>query len=178
MKWEYDDGGRRAAGFKGDTGDCVVRAVAIATGLPYGEVYQGISRLQRTQRVTKHTRKGLRSVRNGTYTRRKWFKDYMARLGWVWTPTMAIGAGCTVHLHDGELPPGRLIVALSRHYTAVIDGVIRDTYDPQRSSHYVRSGGGGAGGPSELRPGEWRNSNGICGISRRCVYGYWHRPSK
>ena len=32
--WLYNDGGRTAAGFKGETGDCVTRAIAIATGLP------------------------------------------------------------------------------------------------------------------------------------------------
>jgi hypothetical protein len=28
MSWAYDDGGRKAAGFKGDAGDCVTRAIA------------------------------------------------------------------------------------------------------------------------------------------------------
>jgi len=37
---------------------------------------------------------------------------------------MSIGSGCRVHLRADDLPPGRLIVKISRHYTAVIDGVI------------------------------------------------------
>jgi hypothetical protein len=45
---------------------------------------------------------------------------------------MKIGSGCRVHLADGELPMGWLIVRCSRHLTAVIDGVIHDTHDPQR----------------------------------------------
>jgi hypothetical protein len=45
---------------------------------------------------------------------------------------MRIGSGCTVHLRADELPPGRLIVNVSRHTVAVIDGVIHDTYDPSR----------------------------------------------
>jgi hypothetical protein len=32
MTFVYDDGGRSAAGFKGKTGDCVTRAIAIGTG--------------------------------------------------------------------------------------------------------------------------------------------------
>ena len=32
---EYDDGGRKAAGFRGETNDCVCRAIAIVTGIPY-----------------------------------------------------------------------------------------------------------------------------------------------
>jgi hypothetical protein len=39
---------------------------------------------------------------------------------------------CKVHLRDGELPMGRLVVSLSRYYAAVIDGVIHDTHDPSR----------------------------------------------
>jgi hypothetical protein len=35
MKFQFSDGGRVAAGYKGSAGDCVVRSVAIATGLPY-----------------------------------------------------------------------------------------------------------------------------------------------
>jgi hypothetical protein len=64
--------------------------------------------------------------------RRLWFKEYVALLGFEWVPTMLIGSGCKVHLADGELPMGRLVVAVSKHYTAVIDGVIHDTYDPSR----------------------------------------------
>jgi hypothetical protein len=56
----------------------------------------------------------------------------MERLGFVWTPTMTIGSGCRVHLRDGELPMGRLVVSVSKHATAVIDGVIHDTHDPAR----------------------------------------------
>ena len=173
MDFVKDDGGRALAGFRGQAGDCVARAVAIASGLPYAEVYKDLAAGTGAQRVAKARGKRVASARNGINTKRKWFKDYMASLGFVWHPTMGIGTGCKVHLHDGELPMGRLVVAVSKHYTAVIDGIIHDTYDPQREVHYVRSGDGGIGGPSELREGEWRNSNGICGVSRRCVYGYW-----
>ena len=45
---------------------------------------------------------------------------------------MGIGTGCTVHVREDELPEGRLILNLSKRVTAVIDGVIHDTYDPSR----------------------------------------------
>lgn len=170
MNHIYDDGGRAAAGFKGSCGDCVTRAIAIAGGLPYREVYDMIAQGNGTQRRGKGKTKG-HSARSGVYTGRKWFKDLMARLGWTWVPTMGIGTGCKVHLHDGELPMGRLIVSVSKHYTTVIDGVIRDTFDPQRDVHCGRPDDG----KRPLRAGEWVNENGICWISRRCVYGYWRR---
>jgi hypothetical protein len=40
MKWVYNDGGRKAAGYKGEARDCVVRAIAIATDQPYEVVYK------------------------------------------------------------------------------------------------------------------------------------------
>jgi hypothetical protein len=46
---------------------------------------------------------------------------------------MQIGSGCRVHLRADELTPGRLVVQLSRHLTAVIDGVVHDTHDPSRN---------------------------------------------
>ena len=38
MRWVYHDGGRSQY-FKGTTGDCVTRAIAIATGIDYRKVY-------------------------------------------------------------------------------------------------------------------------------------------
>lgn len=59
----------------------------------------------------------------------------MESLGWKWHPTMFIGQGCKVHLRDGELPTGKLIVSVSRHICAVIDGVIHDTENPSRNGN-------------------------------------------
>jgi hypothetical protein len=155
MKVIITDGGRKAAGFKGEArGDCVARAVAIASGRDYSEVYKRLAAGTGAQRATKRTGKRRASASDGICVKRKWFRDYMAELGFVWTPTMGIGTGCTVHLHDGELPMGRLIVSVSKHLTAVIDGTIHDNHDPQR--HTIVS-----------YPGQPDH------VSRRCVYGYW-----
>ena len=59
-------------------------------------------------------------------------RAYLDALGWTWTPTMQVGSGCRVHLRADELPAGRLIARCSGHLVAVVDGVIRDTYDPTR----------------------------------------------
>jgi hypothetical protein len=125
LPWTYDDGGRAAAGFRGAAGDCVARSVAIASGQRYADVYRALARLNAAQG------RG-RSARNGVDTSRKEFRAYMASLGFEWIPTMGIGRGCRVHLAAGELPTGRLVVAVSRHCTAVVGGVIRDTHDPAR----------------------------------------------
>jgi hypothetical protein len=130
MEWVYDDGGRKAADYKGSTGDCVVRAIAIATELGYQNIYDAVNEFSKDERVTKRMRGGRSSSRTGVH--KKTSRKFLTELGWTWTPTMGIGTGTTVHLRDGELPMGRLIVACSRHYVAVIDGVIHDTADPSR----------------------------------------------
>ena len=56
----------------------------------------------------------------------------MKELGFEWTATMQIGSGCKVHLKSDELPKGRLVCVVSRHYVSVIDGVINDTHDCSR----------------------------------------------
>jgi len=128
----HDDGGRTEAGYKGHAGDCVTRSIAIATRRPYREVYDALSEGERNKRATKRSRVKASSARDGVHTKRKWFKDYMASIGFRWVPTMQIGAGTTVHLNAAELPSGRLVVVVSRHYTAMIDGIVHDTHDPSR----------------------------------------------
>ncbi len=124
-----DDGGRAVAGYKGKTTDCVCRAIAIAVQRPYQEVYDLIKfyaqqeRPRRGGEARSSPRRGVRQV-----TERK----IMAMYGWVWVPTMGIGTGCRVHLDGNELPGGRLVVAVSRHLTAMVDGVVHDLYDPAR----------------------------------------------
>ena len=145
IKFKYNDGGRKEAGRKGHTSDCVARAIAIASELPYQEVYDVLAQGNGTQRKSScDKKKRSRTASNGINVRRKWFKDYMASIGFKWTPTMFIGSGCKVHLKSDELPKGRLVVTVSKHYTTMIDGVINDTWDPSREG-------------------------------TRCVYGYWSK---
>lgn len=132
MSWQYNDGGREAAGFLGDSGDCVVRAIAIATSLPYKHVYDQINVLSKGERVSKRKRRKS-SAREGVY--RQTYQKYLESLGWKWTPTMNIGSGCKVHLDPKELPGGRLIVRVSKHMVAMIDGVVHDRYDPSREGN-------------------------------------------
>ncbi len=132
--WTEDDGGRADAGFKGTAGDCGVRAVAIATELPYQEVYDALFEANR-EFATGRTKKA-RATAKDTSPRTGVFREamqiYMENIGWRWVPTMHIGQGCTVHLRADELPAGRIVAALSRHFCAVVDGVAHDTHDCTR----------------------------------------------
>jgi len=127
----YNDGGRAIAGYKGQASDCVARAIAIASGRPYAEIYARLAEGTSLQRMGKNGKRSA-SARNGINVRRKWFKDLMVEWGFVWVPTMTIGSGCKVHLRANELPKGRLVVSISKHYTTMIGGVIHDTYNPDR----------------------------------------------
>jgi len=128
MEWVYDDGGRASAGFRGCTNDCVTRAVAIAAKLPYVTVYSAINAIAQAEKPRNgRKRSGARTGVMKPTTRR-----YIESLGWVWTPTISIGSGCKVHLRNGELPMGCLIISVSRHIVAVIDGIIHDTHDCSR----------------------------------------------
>lgn len=150
MRFVLDDGGRALAGYKGDAGDCVTRAIAIASGKPYQEVYDALNETAQTERTGKRKR-GISSSRAGVY--RTTYQKYLESIGAKWTPTMKIGSGCKVHLRDGELPMGRLVVSVSKHMVAVIDGVIHDTHDPQRHGIIIE--------------------NGVTRPLSRCVYGYY-----
>jgi len=167
-QFNYNDGGRSAAGYKGHTGDCVCRAISIVTGKPYQEVYDFLSESNAKQRRGKYEAKskvGIKTAARGINTKRKWFADYMTSLGFIWTPTMLVGQGCKVHLTSEELPKGRLVVAVSKHYTAVIDGVINDTYNPQR------------GKVAEVITVNGETMMTTPSVPERCVYGYYtYRP--
>ena len=132
-----NDGLRSDAGYKGVAGDCVTRAIVIASGMDYQQVYDDLSVSNKAAYATWEKRKKttakrkVRTARNGVLKEAS--RPYLENLGWKWTPTMLIGQGCKVHLNPKELPAGRLIVSISRHLVAVIDGVVHDTYDCTRN---------------------------------------------
>lgn len=128
--WIRDDGGRADAGFRGSAGDCAARAVAIATGAKYVDVYDRINVLARTERTGKRKR-GISNARLGVY--RPLMHRLMAEHGATWTPLVGIGTGSTTRLRADELPDGRLVLSLSKHYAAVLGGVVHDTHDPTRN---------------------------------------------
>ena len=120
MRFEYNDGGRSKYFQASNVGDCAVRAIAIATEQDYKVVYDALKKLN-----------GGKSCRNGTP--KNVDKKYLQQLGWIWHPTMKIGSGCRVHLANGEIPMNeRLVVQVSGHLVAVINGVVQDTFDCTR----------------------------------------------
>ncbi len=114
LRFEWHDGGRIAAGFSGYTGDCVTRAITIASGKPYREIYDDL--------FEAHDR----SPRNGIGP--EVTKQYLTQHGFV-----------RIGLYEWDmLPLGPLVVRCSswrkRHLSAVIDRCIYDTWNPSVDS--------------------------------------------
>ena len=120
LPYVYDDGGR-AAYFKGNpknATDCVCRAVAIASGRDYKEVYDALKAATGE------------SPRRAINTRSVKFKRFAAAMGFTWTPCCFVGSTTSVHLYTDEMPTtGRHMCSANGHYLAVVDGVVRDTWD-------------------------------------------------
>jgi hypothetical protein len=147
----YNDGGRAASGRKGDSGDCMIRAAAIATGERYDYVYVEFFemgwRYDYKHAVPAMRRARKAGVHNVTGKSRTLLTEFLVnRRGWLWTPTMSIGSGCTLHLGPDPLPE-TCIVRLSKHVAAIVLDRIHDNHDPRRNG-------------------------------TRCVYGYWTPPKK
>lgn len=120
MEYIYNDGGRSKY-FKGKANDCVCRAISIASNRDYKEVYDSL-------------KKALGTPRNGVFAQNKAFKDWMVANGFVWTPCSGIGVKTSVHFIEGELPKGRLVCSATKHYVAVVDNKVYDTWDSRYNS--------------------------------------------
>jgi hypothetical protein len=135
-RWIKDDGGRSKSGIPGadkKVGDCVARAIAIAAEKDYREVHDALVVRNIEYAKRDNSAYGKRIRRRGGVNAfdadhgcsDKAYGPYLESLGWKFTSTK----GQRIKLRADELPPGRLIVRVSRHLVAVIDGVIRDTHD-------------------------------------------------
>tara|TARA_R100000656_G_scaffold31964_1_gene27769 strand:- start:40 stop:432 length:393 start_codon:yes stop_codon:yes gene_type:complete len=117
INFKYNNGGWKGA----KRGDCVIRAISIATERPYDLVFNELMDLAKEKQNLPNDKKV--------------YKPYLEELGWTWVPTMGIGTGCKVHLKESELPKGRVICRLSKHLVAVIDGVMNDIYNSSRDGN-------------------------------------------
>jgi hypothetical protein len=141
-----DDGGRArsgiARGSKSDlVGDCVPRAIAIATEIPYPQVHDALiaaavrhaatedSDWSKYARERAKGRGGVRVFHADHGVSPTIYGPYLRSLGWKFTSTKELPRGKGIHLRADELPAGRLIVRLHGHLVAVIDGEIHDTGD-------------------------------------------------
>lgn len=110
MKYQYNDGGRSAFFDTPGNNDCVTRALAIATGLTYLEVWDGV------------TATGTRNPSGRVRTQCAEFTAFAKSLGLQFVSTMRV-------LKEIKFPP-RAVACINGHYVAIVDGVMHDTYNP------------------------------------------------
>lgn len=134
--WIYNDGGRVDAGYKpAKARDCAVRAIAIATQKPYDEIWHDLYVVMKDVPLMSKQQARIASEKkyepdSGVFHQH--LAHYLKSKSWKWVPTMSIGSGCKTHLKASELPAGRIICRVTRHFVAVVDGIIQDTHDCSR----------------------------------------------
>lgn len=123
-KFSWNDGGRSVGGFVGLTGDCVSRAIAIATGLAYRDIYETLKERYGT------------SPRNGVP--RSIYSPYLLELGWQSVPLPSL----PTTINEMLLPEGPTVIQCQRagrphaHLCTVIDHVLHDTWDARDDGVY------------------------------------------
>lgn len=119
-----DDGGRQAAGFKGKSDDCAVRAVAIAAEMPYRDAQRLI------KDFAAKGKQGNRAIARGVY--KEDLDAAMRSIGWVWRKA-PVFEGRKARYSD---IPGIAILRMARHYAAVVNGELHDSWDSSQKMVY------------------------------------------
>ena len=117
MTYQFNDGGRVEAGFKGKAGDCVVRAVAIVTGSDYKTMYNRMASASKERGEAKSARDGVhKSI----------YEAILKEFGFVWQSAPKF-VGRKARTYD--MPKGAVVARQAHHLVAVIDGVAHDSWD-------------------------------------------------
>lgn len=141
LEYTFNDGGRAEAGYVGDTGDCVVRAIAIAEQRDYEQVRRELMEYNRKYASTSRSRIAKKIQKRGATTRRgNWdvvYRKMLADHGWVRHSKIRVGDPARCYMVKSDIPPGRVILKVRKHVVACVDHVINDTFDCRESNVWV-----------------------------------------
>ena len=132
IEYIYDDGGRKAAGYKGDTGDCAVRAIAIAADADYQHVYKAMCDAMQEHgyvasgNAYRQKRKDGGKRKRGQLNGKQVQQEVMAQFGFR---KVTLGAGERPTYTEAHARYGNCIVSTTRHVCALKGGALRDTFD-------------------------------------------------
>lgn len=131
LGYEHDDGGRSAAGFKGTTGDCCTRAIAIAAGLDYRQVYDAMAEAMKANGYAASgnayaTRKRKAPRQRGQRNARRVQDDVLASFGFTKVKLPKGNRPTYAEAHDLY---GDCIVTTVKHFAALVGGDLRDIFD-------------------------------------------------
>ena len=124
----FDDGGRQEAGYKGKTGDCVPRAIAIVTGLPYKQVYKAMADAMKeygyaaSGNAYQQRGKKVKGQRNAKDIQ----VDVIQKLG---LKKVKFEKGVRPTYSEAYAKYGNCLVFTTKHAVALVDGKLRDTWD-------------------------------------------------
>ena len=131
--YRYDDGGRAAAGYRGKTGDCVVRAIAICAREEYLAVYRTMAQ---------HMKSNGYAASGNAYATRERNRKAPRRRGQLTAKRVQDRVLESYGFHKVRLPSGErptfteahrrygdCIVGTTKHLAAIVEGVLRDTFD-------------------------------------------------
>lgn len=124
MKFFYNDGGRKNAGYKGSAGDCGARAIAIAFNMNYQKAYDLVACANKNHNGKKSARNGVDKVV---------YSNILNSLGWVWMPAPKFEgrkAKCS------DMPFGVVIARQAGHFVAVVNGIPYDSWDSSEKMVY------------------------------------------
>lgn len=125
MVYVINDGGKAESGRKGKSGDCVVRAIAIANDMDYETVYHMVSEEAANYGFKKSARDGIHNkVRDAV----------LKKLGWVWVSAPKI-VGRKARCAD-LFDKGMVIARQARHIVAVNYGIPNDIFDSSNKMVY------------------------------------------
>ena len=118
--YRYDDGSRAAAGYRGKTGDCVVRAIAICAREDYSAVYRTMAEHMKRNGYATRERNRKAPRRRGQLNARRVQDRVLEAYGFR-----------KVRLPSGERPTyteahrsyGDCIVGTTKHVAAIVGGV-------------------------------------------------------
>ena len=126
MTYLFNDGGRVAAGFPAEGGDCVARAVAVASGRAYREVHKALS----------DTVANKGDADKGVPTSDDW-QRWMAENGFSECGVYEGFSYVGFSYDDPRFQKGRYVLVaqlnlggqVTGHAVAMVDGVVHDAQD-------------------------------------------------
>jgi len=129
IRYTFNDGGRADAGYKGKTGDCVVRAIAIASRKPYKEVYGAMAKTMQQagyrasgNAYNQRPRAGNKPARNARDVQ----QDVLKQFGYT---KVRLLHGARPTYTDAYSMYGDCIVGTTKHIAALVDGALHDIFD-------------------------------------------------
>ena len=127
LRYERNDGGRKDSGRRGTAGDCLVRAIAIITGLPYGDVYRRCAAMYAAAGYKRSGNAGaLGRKRKGQRSVNRVQDDILHAFGFR---RAALPTGSKPTYSEALAQYGACIARTTRHFAALKDGALQDSFD-------------------------------------------------